>query len=299
MEEVWKTIEEFKNYEVSNMGNVRNKDGKELKKYCNKYYYVTLYDANQDSFKVAVHRLVAKAFIPNPLYLEVVNHKDENKLNNCVDNLEWTSLLENVQYSSKKHPNDERYKQASKKVLQYSLEGDFIKEWDSLREASKTLHIHEGSISSCVRNKTKSSGGFQWKYYEVNFPIKIPAYNRGKKFRKIIQYDLFGNFIKVWNIAEDISKELNIATANIWNCCSGRTETSGKFIWRFYCENFPKKIETPFKKVCQFDLEGNLINTYDNILEASKNLGHYPGLIRSCCKGLRDKAYGFVWKYES
>lgn len=105
MEENWKIIDgTYRPYEVSNLGNVRSLDfidksnhlrkGEMLPKHLvRQYYYV-----NIDRKLMRVHRLVANAFIPNPDNLPQVNHKDENKLNNCVDNLEWCTSKDNCNY---------------------------------------------------------------------------------------------------------------------------------------------------------------------------------------------------------
>lgn len=99
MKEQWKDIADFDNYEVSDLGNVRNKTTgkilKPLKK--NGYLYVDLYN-NGDSKHKYIHRLVANSFIPNPLNLPQVNHKDCNRANNNVDNVEWCSAQYNNEY---------------------------------------------------------------------------------------------------------------------------------------------------------------------------------------------------------
>lgn len=113
MAEIWKTIEGFPNYEISNMGNVRSlahrdkwnrvKGGQLIKPQFDgkgHYLHVGLY-ANGSVKIVNVHRLVAKAFLPNPCGYTEVNHKDENKTNNAASNLEWCSHSYNNQYGSR------------------------------------------------------------------------------------------------------------------------------------------------------------------------------------------------------
>lgn len=107
MEEKWKTIKEFKNYEVSNMGRVRSKrrmgtnGGILVAKECNGYLKVKLVDKGKRK-NYRVHRLVAEAFIPNPKKLPQVNHKDENRTNNRVENLEWCTSSYNNYYKKNK-----------------------------------------------------------------------------------------------------------------------------------------------------------------------------------------------------
>lgn len=315
MNEEWKLIDGFKNYEVSNLGNVRSlsqkrklKDGsikvisgKLLTKqtgWNNKYLCVGLYDDNKKYHRLPIHRLVAKTFIPNPNNYQVVNHIDENKFNNSVENLEWVTLEQNNAYSYKKHPERKNTVQ----ILQYDLAGNFIKLWNSLKEASEYLGIKINSISECLRGKSKTSGGFIWKYYyDKEYPLTIEGYTINSKYKKIIQYSIFGNFIKVWDSMKSIEQDLGIKIHNINDCCKQITKTSGNFIWRFYENNFPHKIETEFKKILQYDFNGNLINTFNSAYEAacSINKPKNQGSITGCCKGSRKTAYGYIWKYDN
>lgn len=97
--EKWKKLEENKNYEISNFGNFKNKNGKLLK--CNKnsrgYLYCNI-STNGRVTKIKIHKLVAKYFVENPLKKETVNHIDGNKLNNNYLNLEWLTRKENINH---------------------------------------------------------------------------------------------------------------------------------------------------------------------------------------------------------
>lgn len=100
-----------------------------------------------------VHRLVAQAFIPNPNNLPQVNHKDENKQNNCVDNLEWCDAKYN---NGQKSDNNRR----RKAVLCVELN----KIYNSLKEASQDLNIDSGNISKCCSNPNRTAGKYHWRY---------------------------------------------------------------------------------------------------------------------------------------
>lgn len=152
-------IEEFRDvpgyegtYEVSNWGRVR-RNGKILKPCKNRkgYLLVSLFK-NGTKKNARLHRLVASVFIPNPQNLPQINHKDEDKTNNAVNNLEWCDSKYNNNYS------------LSKPVLQFDLQGNFVREWPSMMKVEEEIGISNSSISMCCSGKVKTAGGFIWKY---------------------------------------------------------------------------------------------------------------------------------------
>lgn len=163
MTEIWRDIKGYEGiYQVSNFGNVKRLVGfgcrnerirKTFKK--KKYPYLRVNLCKNNIHQIfSIHRLVAEAFIPNPNNLPEVNHKDENVQNNRVDNLEWCNHLYNCEYSF------------AKPVNQYTLSGDFVREWDSATTIQKELNIFGSSVNSCCRGKLKSAGGFKWYYVD-------------------------------------------------------------------------------------------------------------------------------------
>ena len=154
--EVFKPIEGYEDlYEVSDEGNVRNKTtGRILKPSRTNRGYLCVYLCKDGirEFK-SIHRLVAQAFLPNPDNYPQVNHIDENKLNNSVDNLEWCTSQYNIDYSQ------------SKPVAQFSLDGRLLNTYKSACEAARQTGINRQSISECCLGKRyKTTGGFIWKY---------------------------------------------------------------------------------------------------------------------------------------
>lgn len=164
-DEIFVRIEEFPDYYVSNLGRVLSlKFGKErfLKPAIyNGYYSVVLLNGNIRKL-VRIHRLVAKAFIPNPYNLPEVNHKDENKLNNCVDNLEWCTSQYNNTYGTSVIRRSLKYK---KKVGRYSLAGELLKVYDGLIDAEKD-GFSRSNISHVLRGKCHTHHGYRWKFID-------------------------------------------------------------------------------------------------------------------------------------
>lgn len=146
-------------YEVSNLGRIRslNYKGTGQEKILSPgfdkdgYLYVCLCK-NGEKKRYFIHRLVAQAFLPNPNNYSQVNHKDENKLNNNVDNLEWCTAQYNSEYS------------LAKQVGQYDLNGNLIAIWKSTMEIQRQLGFLNCNISSCCTGRIKTSHGYIWKY---------------------------------------------------------------------------------------------------------------------------------------
>ena len=168
MEEIWRDIKGYEGlYQVSNTGKVKSL---ERTVWNNRGYYKTVpekilegYDNGYGYLRVElckdgkgkwyrINRLVAQAFLENPNSLPEVNHKDEIKTNNRVDNLEWCTKQYNVEYSQ------------GKAVIGINKVSGLILEFPSTREASRQTKINQGNISSCCQGKRKSAGGFYWHY---------------------------------------------------------------------------------------------------------------------------------------
>jgi hypothetical protein len=160
--EIWKVISNYQDYMVSNLGRVKSKYSGMLKlSVKNGYNYVSL--RNDDEYKTCrVHRLVAQEFLVNNDEKKTqVNHKNGNKFDNTVDNLEYITPSDNVKHAI----NTGLMKQDLRKVGQYK-DGKLIKEFISIAEASRETGIDSGSITKvCQGNKAnKSAGGFVWEF---------------------------------------------------------------------------------------------------------------------------------------
>ena len=158
-----KTIEDFPNYKVTDSGNVYNQFGKRLKPNLlkNGYTRVCLFNETEKRKGHSIHRLVAKAFIPNPNNYPQVNHKNQIKSDNRASNLEWCTPLENLNYS---HVIEKAGIAKFTKVKCITTGEVF----GSIKEASEKYNLYHANIVACCNGRRKHCGGFEWKYMEEN-----------------------------------------------------------------------------------------------------------------------------------
>lgn len=183
MVEIWKDIVDYEGYyQVSNLGRVRSLDrfvGKEtmqLKKgkirqaAKDKYGYLSLIlHKNGIAKNHFVHRLVAEAFIPNPDNKPQVDHINTNKEDNRVENLRWSTCLENINNEISKTKRKQTSKKGSESpysiiILQYNKNGELIKEWGSIKEAASYLNKSNSLIIKCCKGKLPYAYGYKWSY---------------------------------------------------------------------------------------------------------------------------------------
>lgn len=159
-----KRIKNFEHYIITKEGKIYNTStGKEVSGWVDNvgYIQICLHNCNKKKYK-RLHRLVAETFIPNPDNLPQVNHIDGNKLNNCVDNLEWISNRNNTQhgYDSKLYKSTYRCP-----IEVYDTNGNFIREFPSIRNLSEVLGLNRKTVTSILKGvKTTNNYNYIFKY---------------------------------------------------------------------------------------------------------------------------------------
>lgn len=390
--EHWKPIKEWEElYEVSDIGNVKRLERsytdslgrnitlpeKILSVHFNnktRYQRVNL-SANGKTTTRDVHRLVAEAFIPNPDNLPFINHKDENRRNNSVDNLEWCTPAYNTTYNgARQRAEITRLKNFKpKKIIQYDISGKQIQIFNcGVNELCR--RIGRG-VKECLNGKCKTAYGMVYRYegqpfsYQEDIPVKhqkwvekidkngniieryksvsqaadangfdrhrfsnaknvngivslkgmlfriekkenefIPKGKKGprpdligKGTKKVRQYSREGEFIAEYPSIKDAALAINKpnATSDITNCCKGNLKTAAGFIWRYKGRRPPKPFKSEQKrKIEQYSFDGEHIRTHDSIKEACGFLGgRTPTCIGNNLSGRSHSAYGYVWKY--
>lgn len=164
-----KRLKNFPMYLIDENGSIFSEYSKKyLKTHLNNRGYVVcqLRDINSKNCIVLVHRLVAKTFIPNKFAEQLeVNHKDGNKLNNNVDNLEWCTRKENIRHGIQNGLISQLMSKRS--ILQYDLKNHFMKKWKSTVEIESVLGYNHSNIVNCCKNRYKQAYGYIWRYEGV------------------------------------------------------------------------------------------------------------------------------------
>lgn len=262
-------------WSINETGKVRNDEtGYFLKgTILHSYRYINFRWSGKQKNK-SVHRLVAEAFIPNPNNLPYVHHKDSNRLNNIVENLEWVSEQENRNEAAM--PKGYRKYDDNKQINEKEEWRNFR---DSIYQVSNFGRVKNVKLDKILKGNKADCG-----YIRVD--IQLPKQKRRKFLVHQLVYECF------------ISPEYEIINHIDGDKTNNKVENLESVSHR---ENLQKAAnETDawgFKKVAQYDLEGNYIQTFANASAAARYIGILPGSMRNAIR-LRDgKTKGFVFKY--
>jgi len=341
--EDWKTIAEFPNYDVSSLGNIRNnKTGKPLK-ICAKagYYHVGLVNDNCKK-TLKVHRLVAQAFIENTENKLEVNHKDKNKLNNCIPNLEWMTRRENnihrcegVKITCNKNKVVLRMDASTDEILEKYNSIELAGTWACNNGYTKTIHNGRNSIGNCLSGLSKIAYKFKWEYDNKNGDLDneiwkqvvlenvdttdkryhISSLGRFKNSSGTIMDNYKINdsgYLRVYIHNKTYALHRLVALAFIENIENKEqvNHIDGKKLnnsvenleWVTNRENQIHKFKIGLgnnytRKIVQYDLEMNKIKEFNSIIAASRELDIGKTNISGVLVNHRKTAGGFIFKY--
>ena len=209
-----------------------SKTGKYLQgqeNYKNHYFSYQLTMPDGSKKRQYAHRLVALAYLDPPSDKEKtqINHKDGNKLNNCIDNLEWVTPKENSEHSIKNELK------AFKHVFCFTKDKILVAEYKSLKEAAAAVKINQSLISQELNKEIKTlTGGFYWSYDKELGEVK--NYENLGKAKEVYQYDLNGRFINKYSSTGEAARSLGVYSgSHIGECCRGKIKTYKGFVWRY------------------------------------------------------------------
>lgn len=209
----------------------------------------------------------------------------------------------------------------AKPIYQYHLNGTYIQSYISISAAARTLSANNAedlvsNLAAACNDKTHSAYGYLWSYN------KVDKLEKKAKHSKVNQYDLNGKYLKTYDTQTAAAKanQLNLTAIN--NACTGKAQTSGGYLWRYYDTNLENpcedlKLDAPVitynqytnnrkPKICnrlsidQFDINGNYIQTYQDMQTAATAVGlKNKNNIWKACNGDQKTAGGYVWKYHN
>lgn len=267
--------DEITRWSINEQGQVRNDETGHFLKgtILNTYRYIN-FRWNGKSKNRAVHRLVAEAFLPNPKNLPVVHHKDSNRLNNNLSNLEWVTYQQNRLEAP--HPTD--YKKYAEENNNNQNE-----EWRNFRNSTYQVSNY-GRVRNTKTNKilkgNKGADGY------IRVDLKLPNCSRKKYLVHRMVYECF--------VSTDY-KIINHIDGNKTNNIVNNLESVS------HQENMKKAANETnawnFKQVAQYDLEGNYIRTFLNASDAARAVNILPSSMRNAIRLREGKTQGYIFKY--
>lgn len=318
MGEVWKPISVYNRmmngdvpkYWVSNLGRVKTAEyissrGKPVPsrmltpgKTDRGHEFVSLHNGRGEVRTFGVHILVALEFVPNPAGHRFVKHKNNDFSDSSADNLEWTGHRPGYLY---KNPVSKLRANNAVTVRKYTLSGEFIAEYPSLRSAADSVGVTAKAISDCCRRRQKvpSIKGYLWRVAGDDEYYSDKALGVAKA---VNQYSIRGEFIQRFESIADAAEAVCVRGDWITACCLRRCRTVRDFIWRYADDALlkdgvalPKLGDKCPQSVRQYSPDGVFVAEYRSVATARRSTGVFD--IGECCTRLIDEAGGFIWRF--
>lgn len=309
-------IKDYPGYKIT-------KDGRIYSIKCKRYMKPVIHDEylhvnlskNNKHKGFSIHRLIALTFIPNTQNKPEVNHKDGNKQNNHVDNLEWVTKNENAI-----HAIETGLKQTVK-VCQFTIDNKFVKLYPSVKKAEEE---NNANITTALTGKSQTINGYKWLYEEAciknddgtySIPDEyIKLYNENIKRiqkRELCKFDKNGVFVKKYESIAQAVKDNNLHIRSLKRVLSTNKGSLNDDIWYYgddcefdgktykikNTERKKKQQKTASIKVQQLDTSGKILKEYDSIGSAAKSNNYDNNTIKAVLNGKSDLAYGYKWIY--
>ena len=184
------------------------------------------------------------------------------------------------------------------RVLQYDKDGNFIKIYNSIEDASKESNCSRSLIELCVEGHCKTGKGFIWKYYKDNYLKNIETKEyKNSVTNSIEQYTLDGELVEVYESSADAERKTGFSQSCIANCARGNQKTSFGYVWKFTSK--PKvqyNRKSRGKKIAKLDLDFNLVNVYKSI-EETCSIEHISDITLKKYIRIEKPFKGFYWSY--
>ena len=239
--EIWKYIPNFPKYQISNYSRVKSfklKTPRILR--CNRprgYYTVALKPLEGKPITKGVHRLMAETFIPNPNNYPQVNHRDENRIHNLLENLEWCTNKYNMNYGTRNARAGMAISNAmSIKIAQYDLDGHYIASYKGMADACRILGMPIQKPFLGYKTQYSQNLGYMWRQYEegVDMTADIPPYLyiAGCRFG-VEQYTKEGNYVATFITLKHACKYMGIKRVTLKGGCLGHINLVGGYKWKY------------------------------------------------------------------
>lgn len=183
-----------------------------------------------------------------------------------------------------------------RKVKCFDENGNFIKEYDSIKEAALETNTDSAKISTVCSHTPQRyfAGDFQWRYSDDTTPV-IPR--KKQESHVVYQFDEQGELINIYPSIANAADSLNIDRSKICACCNGRQKTAYGFQWSYQNTCSPVKRKRVARKVTQYTIDGEFIATYPTLTAAANAVGGTVGGVGSVCQGNSRTYKGFVFEY--